>query len=85
MATGESIIHRLVIPEGPTVREIIDKINKEPLLEWNNINANSGRILMPSTYFYSYSDKREDTINNMRLNMSLALDEVMQNSQPILL
>lgn len=78
LATGKSIIHRLIIPEGSTVNEIIDKINKEPLLNGTISTPIPEGYLMPSTYFYSYGDKRENIIDQMRLEMSLALDEVMQ-------
>lgn len=78
LATGKSIIHRLVIPEGSTVHEIIDKISKEPLLSGTISMPIPEGYLMPSTYFYSYGDKRESIIDKMRLEMSLALDGVMQ-------
>ena len=78
LATGKSIIHRIIIPEGMTVHEIIDKVNNEKLLDGTISTPIPEGYLMPSTYFYSYGDKRENVIDKMRLEMSLALDEVMQ-------
>ncbi|MBM3466881.1 MAG: endolytic transglycosylase MltG [Alphaproteobacteria bacterium] len=77
LAAGKSIIHRLVIPEGSTVHEIIEKINKEPLLSGTISLPIPEGYLMPSTYFYSYGDKRENIFDKMRLEMTSALNEVM--------
>lgn len=82
LATGKSIIHTLLIPEGMMVNEIIDKINEEELLEGDVFLPIPEGYLMPSTYFYSYGDKRENIIDQMRTEMSLALDEVMQKLSP---
>ncbi len=82
LASGKSIIHRIIIQEGMTVNEIIDIINNEQLLDGTISTTIPEGYLMPSTYFYSYGDKRENVIDKMRLEMSLALDEVMQKLPP---
>lgn len=74
---GKSIVHRMFIPEGYTVQQIVDMVNSEVRLT-GRINGNIPEgYLMPSTYFYSYEDQRENLIDEMRKNMSKALDEVM--------
>lgn len=74
---GKSIVHRMFIPEGYTVKQIVDMVNSESRLI-GRINGNIPEgYLMPSTYFYSYEDQRENLIDGMRKNMSKALDEVM--------
>jgi UPF0755 protein len=78
LATGKSIIHQLIIPEGVMVSEIINKLNNEELLDGPIATGIPEGYLMPSTYFYSYGDKRENIIEKMRVGMSKALDEVMQ-------
>lgn len=77
LASGKSIIHKLVIPEGLMVSEVIEKINSEPLLEGNISEVIPEGYLFPSTYFYSYGDKRQKIIDEMRKKMSAALDDVM--------
>lgn len=78
LASGKSVIHRLVVPEGVTVREIIDKINSEPLLFGEIKGEIPEGFLMPSTYFFSYGDHKEQIISKMRKSMSEALDKVME-------
>ena len=74
---GKSVVHRMFIPEGYTVKQIVDMVNSESRLT-GRINGNIPEgYLMPSTYFYSYEDQRENLIDEMRKNMSKALDEVM--------
>lgn len=78
LSSGQSIIHKLMIPEGSTVNEIIDKINSEPLL-FGEINGKIPEgFLMPSTYFYSYGDQRDRIIDRMRKLMSDELDKAIE-------
>jgi UPF0755 protein len=82
LASGKSVVHRLVITEGQTVAEITAKIIAEDRL-FGQINMNIPEgYLMPSTYFYIYGDLREKIIDEMRKDMSKALDEVMLKLKP---
>jgi len=77
LVIGRSVVHRLFVPEGYMVSQILEMINSEDRLS-GQINGNIPEgYLMPSTYFYTYDDQREQLINQMRKNMSNALDEVM--------
>jgi UPF0755 protein len=77
LEVGRSIVHRLFVPEGYMVSEILAMLNSEERLV-GQINGNIPEgYLMPSTYFYSYMDQREKVIDDMRNGMSSALDEVM--------
>lgn len=82
LSVGKSVIHRLFIPEGYTVNQIIDKINSEKRLFGNIIGNIPEGYLMPSTYFYSYGDRREEIVDIMRNQMSSALDSVMKKLPP---
>jgi UPF0755 protein len=77
LVIGRSVVHRLFIPEGYMVSQILDMVNgQERLVGKINGNVPEG-YLMPSTYFYTYEDQREKLIDAMRKNMSSALAEVM--------
>jgi len=82
LASGKSVIHRLVIPEGVMVSEIVDKVNREPRLLGEIKGVVPEGYLMPSIYFYSYGDLKERIIEQMRKKMTLALDEVMTKLTP---
>lgn len=78
LAKGKSIIHKMIIPEGLMVAEIIEKINAEERLIGEIKGVVPEGFLMPSTYFYSYGDHKEQIIEQMRRLMSANLDSVMQ-------
>lgn len=81
LGQGKSIIHKLIIPEGLTVSDIIDKVKSEPrLLGKLNEEIPEGS-LMPSTYFFSYGDKKDKIINWMRRLMSENLDKLLPMSR----
>lgn len=75
--SGKSIIHKLIIPEGITVNEIINIVNNENLLFGEITETTTEGFLMPSTYFFSYGDQKQQLINQMRHDMSKVLDSVM--------
>ena len=82
LTRGKSIIHKMVVPEGTTVGEIISKINSEERLVGEITGTIPEGFLMPSTYFYSYGDQKEQIISKMRTLMSLELDRVMTRLLP---
>ncbi|WP_375326886.1 endolytic transglycosylase MltG [Candidatus Tisiphia endosymbiont of Nemotelus uliginosus] len=78
LAHGKSIVHKLIIPEGVMVSEIIKKINDEERLMGEILGAVPEGFLMPSTYYYSYGDQKEQIINKMRKLMTAAIDKAVQ-------
>lgn len=84
--SGKSILHKLTIPEGYTVQQILDILDNNNLLvgEINSIVPEG--YLMPSTYYYSYGDQKEIILDIMRSKMSASLDILMpklSSSSPI--
>ncbi|RTK92341.1 MAG: endolytic transglycosylase MltG [Rickettsiales bacterium] len=77
LSSGTSIVRRLFIPEGTTTHEIITKINSDDRIFGRIISPIPEGYLMPSTYFYSYGDQKEKIIDQMRAEMSRALDMAM--------
>ena len=82
LASGKSIIHKVVVSEGTIVSEVINKINTEERLTGEIIGTIPEGFLMPSTYFYSYGDQKEQIISKMRKLMSAELDKVMVKLSP---
>ncbi|XVN41709.1 MAG: endolytic transglycosylase MltG [Rickettsia endosymbiont of Argas persicus] len=82
LASGKSIVHKIVVPEGTVVSEVIEKINEEKRLVGKIKGVVPEGFLMPSTYFFSYGDQKERIIDQMRKLMSTNLDKVMLNLSP---
>lgn len=82
LSNGKSVIHRLTLQEGLTVSEIVKKVKSQKILKGIISQEIQEGYLMPSTYFYSYGDKRENIINRMRLEMLAALDKVIEKLSP---
>lgn len=82
LSSGKSIVHKLVIPEGVMVSEIIEKVNAAEVLFGDIKGIIPEGYLLPETYYYSYGDQREQLIDQMRNRMSRALDEVMPKLSP---
>lgn len=79
LSSGKSVIHKLILPEGSTVNEVISKIeNENRLIGSIQENITEG-FLMPSTYFYTFRDQRNTLISQMKNLMSNILDELMPN------
>lgn len=82
LAQGKSIIHKLYIPEGLMIVEIMKLIENETRLA-GKINENIPEgYLLPSTYHYSYGDKKEKIIDIMRKEMSNTIDIAMSQLKP---
>ncbi|MFK8040087.1 MAG: endolytic transglycosylase MltG [Rickettsiaceae bacterium] len=78
LVTGKSVVHKLIIPEGFTVQEIINQVNSEDrLLGKLNENIPEG-FLLPSVYFFSYGDTKQQIVDQMHKKMTNALNSAMQ-------
>ena len=76
---GKSIIHKLVIPEGLTVYEILNQLNKIEILTGEiSLDIPEG-YLFPNTYFYSYGDQKQKIVDLMRSKMSAVIDKYIAN------
>jgi len=82
LASGKSVIHKIVVPEGTVVNEVVKKITEEKRLIGEIKGIIPEGFLMPSTYFFSYGDQKEQIIDQMRNLMSANLDKIMLNLSP---
>ena len=86
LSSGKSVIHKIVLPEGITVTEVVNALNSISILQGSLTTPIDEGTLMPSTYFYSYGDNRNNLISIMQSKMSKILDEAstqLTNTSPI--
>ncbi|MGC0371922.1 MAG: hypothetical protein DGJ47_000623 [Rickettsiaceae bacterium] len=86
LSHGKSVLRRLYIPEGSTSKQIIEIVNDNERLIGSFEQSVPEGHLMPSTYFYSYGDRKKTMISLMLRKMSENLDkaiEVMSKDSPI--
>lgn len=76
MIAGKSITHRLTIPEGLTVREVLELISREPLLDGPLPPERPAEgTLLPETYQFLRGESRASIVERMRDAMTKALAE----------
>ena len=63
------IKHKITFREGITVRQIVDKLDKEPILCGKITELPAEGSLMPDTYFYKFGDTRQGVLNKMKDEM----------------
>ena len=74
MIAGKSITHQLTIPEGLTVREVLDLVTAAPLLDWPlpEVKPAEGALL-PETYQFLRGESRAAVVERMADAMREAL------------
>ncbi|MGX6959687.1 MAG: endolytic transglycosylase MltG, partial [Rickettsia endosymbiont of Pentastiridius leporinus] len=82
LASGKSVVHKMIIYEGSVVNDITNKVSEEQRLIGGIKGVIPEGFLMPSTYFFSYGDQKEQLIDQMRSLMSANLDKVMEQLSP---
>jgi peptidoglycan lytic transglycosylase G len=76
MIAGKSITHRLTIPEGLTVREVLELVSSEPLLDGPLPPERPAEgTLLPETYTFLRGESRASIVQRMRAAMTKALGE----------
>ncbi len=62
---GETVTHKISIPEGLTSAEIVTMLQAEPILIGDIKEIPAEGMLLPETYHYNYGDTRADMIARM--------------------
>ncbi|MFW0777948.1 MAG: endolytic transglycosylase MltG [Rickettsiales bacterium] len=79
IAKGRVVVHKVTIPEGMNVRQVIKRLNGRKLLEGVIVMRIEEGSLLPQTYHYVYGDQRMELINRMQTGMQATLDELWPN------
>jgi UPF0755 protein len=76
MLKGNSIARKITIPEGYTVKMILELLNKNPFLTDEIKEIPEEASLMPNTYFYKFRDSRNSIIKMMKNEMKKVKEEI---------
>jgi UPF0755 protein len=76
---GKIVIHKINFPEGYSNQQIYDKINSISILTGEIDYIYAEGSLLPSTYYYSYGDRRQTLVKQMYSNMQEILDQEWEN------
>ncbi|HET6157281.1 MAG TPA: endolytic transglycosylase MltG, partial [Dongiaceae bacterium] len=83
LIAGKSITHRLTIPEGLAVREVLELISSEPLLDGPlPPDRPAEGTLLPETYTFLRGESRAAIIERMRDAMTKALAQEWGKRDP---
>ncbi|HEY3911946.1 MAG TPA: endolytic transglycosylase MltG [Stellaceae bacterium] len=82
VASGNTVKHRLTIPEGLTSPQIVALVNAAPALDGSPGKPPAEGSLLPETYIYSYGETREEMIARMKRAMAHALAAAWAERRP---
>jgi UPF0755 protein len=84
LIAGNSVLHRLTVAEGLTVRQVFDQLAAETLLDGSLPAFPAEGELLPETYFFVRGDARSALVDRMRESMNAALNELWAARDPSL-
>jgi UPF0755 protein len=82
MRHGQVVVHKLTVAEGLTVRQIEDLLREAAGMAGKLAATPAEGSLLPSTYFYTYGQDRQDLVARMQRGMSDALDDAWARRDP---
>jgi len=84
MRKGQVVIHKLTVAEGLTVMQIETILREAPAVAGKLDQTPAEGSLLPSTYFYTYGQERQDLVGRMQKGMSDLLDDAWAKRDPSL-
>jgi UPF0755 protein len=82
LASGNTVKHRLTIPEGLTTPEVLELVRKAPAMDGDTGPAPPEGELLPDTYVYSYGETRHGMIERMRHAMAHVVTDLWRDRRP---
>ena len=78
LVEGKVVVHKITIPEGLNVREIVALLNNEKILTGEAPKNIAEGSLFPETYHFTYGDSRAALIARMQEKIKKTLDELWE-------
>ncbi|MSP67366.1 MAG: endolytic transglycosylase MltG [Alphaproteobacteria bacterium] len=82
IAAGDTLVRRLVVPEGLTTRAVLALLAAAEALEGSVPEGLSEGVLLPEIYHYHHGDQRAVLLQRMRAAQEQALDALWQIRRP---
>lgn len=82
IAQGKVVVHKITVREGLSVREVMQMLTAEPVLEGAVPGDIKEGSLLPETYYFTYGDTRQSVIARMQKGMSSLLATAWEKRQP---
>lgn len=77
---NQSVIRKITIPEGYTVKRILEVLNENEYLIGAIEDIPEEGTLMPDTYFYKYGDSRSSIISKMKNEMHKFIKTIINSN-----
>ena len=78
---GDSIQHKITIPEGLYTTQILSIINADKILKGEITDIPFEGTLLPDTYNFSRGDSKQDIINRMKKAQEIVLNKAWDSKQ----
>jgi UPF0755 protein len=79
LAHGHVVIHKLTIPEGLTVQQVVALLTNEKALDGPVAADIHEGSLLPETYHFTYGDKRQELLDRMQADMTLQISKLWEH------
>ncbi len=76
LTEGKSILHRLTVPEGYSVAQVVDLLKADPVLEGVVEDLPEEGTLLPETYLFQRGTTRMDMLERMKEDKRAVLDRL---------
>jgi UPF0755 protein len=82
LVTGRSVLHSIGFPEGLTSQQIVDRLNRDPVLTGEIAATPPEGSLMPDTYKFTRGATRQQILDQMTQAQERAVAEIWERRSP---
>lgn len=84
LASGKTVIRKLTVVEGTSVRQVIKALQENPILKGEITRIPKEGFILPETYLYFYGDDRQLILDKMEKNMHQFLSSLGNVERPMI-
>lgn len=81
MLKGNRVIRKLTIPEGYTVKKVVEELNANKFLFGKITTIPAEASIMPNTYFYTFGNTKNYILNKMSNEMRKTIEKITIENQ----